>query len=92
MKVKVTYGTLPAVSTPSSVLVPSQSCWGWEWMTHPDDTTQLHLVPLLDIHSHCSNPPCPCGAYVDPERGDRVIHHVAFDGRDEYEVGKRKHH
>lgn len=61
-------------------------------MENPDFSGQLHLVPTWDIHQHQFEPGCPCGAHPDEQCGIMLIHHVAFDGRNAYEDGKRKHH
>lgn len=97
-RVTVTYSTLQQPSASDTLeltedmRVPPPPRWGWEQVANPVFEGQLHLVPTWDVGMHSFQPGCPCGAHPDSEAGVMLIHHHAFDGREAYEQGARKHH
>lgn len=61
--------------------------WMWGIFQHPE-TGQPHRIPTWDMGMHAFDLGCACCPLED-EVG--VIHN-SFDGREEYETGKRKQH
>lgn len=64
--------------------------WGWRVFDHPHPLVrELHTMPLYDTGLHAFDRACDCRPRED-EPG--AVIHNAFDGREAYETGKRKHH
>lgn len=62
----------------------------WRFLQHPEPgTMEIHLMPMGDTRQHAFDTACVCGVYED-DPGFFI--HCAFDGREAYEVGKRKPH
>ena len=49
----------------------------------------VHVAPLFDIGEHLLEASCPC-CPTENDGGEYV--HNSFDGREEYEEGRRKPH
>lgn len=75
---------------PDPIVLSPASPWGWASIRRPDVDDKVHTVPTLDIRCHSFEVPCPCGSHFDEEDHHLVIHY-AFDGREDYDDG-RKHH
>jgi hypothetical protein len=65
-------------------LLEPQPC-GWvllmaPWEKMPNDDIGLHIIGM----------DCRCRPYLDDETGEDIITHNAFDGREDYENGKRQ--
>lgn len=49
----------------------------------------IHVAPLCDIGEHVLEKDCPC---CPKENGEGEYVHNSFDGREDYEEGRRKPH
>jgi len=75
---------------PAKAEGPAHVEWGWKMLDHPRSGTQeCHLMPLFDTGVHAFDTDCGCRP-VEHDPG--IITHNAFDRREDYETGKRKHH
>lgn len=64
------------------------------WASVPvihDGVWRMHSVPVDDLRGHLLAEGCPCGASEDLH-ADNVFVHNAFDGRENYERGRRRKH
>lgn len=59
------------------------------WVTLPVGDA-AHCLPFNDTGVH-EESDCPCGAVVDDTGEIRYVWHKSFDGREDYEAGRRKH-
>lgn len=54
-------------------------------------TTHPITIPASDCGTHAFDLGCMCSPFEDPH-APGFFHHRAFDGREVYETGARKHH
>lgn len=75
------------------VRAPAQQVpWGWFHIPHPNPAVmEIHLMPASDCGVHAFDVGCQCGCHEDPQTAGFFIHY-AFDGREAYDSGARKHH
>lgn len=59
---------------------------------HPDAAVGSHMIPTMDFrrHTFLDHPRCWCNPEYD-EESDLYIHN-SFDGREDYEEGRRLPH
>lgn len=50
----------------------------------------IHVMPVDDLRDHEETEHCWCGPRRDDEEPQVVIHN-AFDGREDYENGRKRH-
>lgn len=71
---------------------------GWALLTPKDehimdDEMHGHLIPDQDLHQHELSEDCWCQPNEDYDiTGDLTWSHHAADGREDYELGRRKPH
>lgn len=86
--VRVTFEQAEAPAPPPIARAP----WGWTHIPHPNPAVmEIHLLPLSDCGCHAFDLGCQCAPVEDPV-APGFFHHHAFDGREAYESGARKHH
>lgn len=65
--------------------------WQYWRVKRPDDVWELHIVPVDDLASHdLRSGQCACRPQEDTEAPNMWAHH-SYDGREEYEQGRRTH-
>jgi hypothetical protein len=77
--------------TPQSAPLPQTVPWGWFHIPHPNPAVpEIHLMPASDCGNHAFDLGCACAPAEMATPG--FFQHNAFDGREAYESGARKHH
>lgn len=74
----------------SDYLIPDSK---WEinnlWERWIMDCGDYHIIPKNDTHEHVFTMECACCPEPDEDM-DNLIMHNSFDGREDFENGKRK--
>lgn len=68
----------------ASVMPNMDASWGWETLAMDG---RYHVVPTCDDKEHFSLN-CSCYPNIDEELS--IVTHKSFDGREDFENGKRK--